>query len=212
MTSPFGAAWDTVSSSRQAHPDVVGWAGAERTGLDSSPRMGQFAARRVAKRNDMSASQPGLNVGPEAVSAVVWPWRRAASAADAGAATRALRRRAVIQALVTAAIGAAIFFLLKHKVAGRIVWGIAAFVLLSGLFAPSVFHAVDRFMKRFGQAVGTGLTYLLLAPFFYLIFMPGHFIMKVLRKDPLKLKFPSEEASFWSTRPPLKPDHFKKQF
>ena len=147
-----------------------------------------------------------------AVSAVVWPWCRSPSSRAAGEATKALQRRAVIQATIAVVIGAMIFFLLKHKLAGKIVWGIAAFVLLSGLFVPSVFLAVDRFMRRFGQAVGTGLTYLLLVPFFYLVFMPGHFIMKVLQKDPLKLKFPAGGTSFWSARQPLKPDHFKRQF
>ncbi|MBU1692467.1 MAG: hypothetical protein KJ726_02005 [Verrucomicrobia bacterium] len=160
----------------------------------------------------MSIEKTGSVFQQGAVSAVVWPWCRLPSSPAAGEATRALRRRAVIQALVTTVIGAAIYFLLKHKVAGWIVWGIAAFVLLSGLFVPSVFQAVDRFMKRFGQAVGTGLTYLLLVPFFYLVFLPGHVLMKVLHKDPLKLKFPPGGTSLWSTRLPLKPNHFKRQF
>jgi hypothetical protein len=160
----------------------------------------------------MSIEKTGSVFQQGEVSAVVWPWCQSPSSPSAGAAARALRRRAVIQALITAIIGAAIYFLLKHKRVGGLVGGVAAFILLSGLLAPSVFHAVDQFMKRFGQAVGTGLTYLLLVPFFYLVFMPGHFIMKVLQKDPLKLKFPSDESTLWSTRKPLKPDHFKRQF
>ena len=147
-----------------------------------------------------------------AVSAVVWHWCRSPSSPAAGDAARALRRRAVIQALVTAVIGAAVYFLFKRRLAGEIIGGVAALVLLLGLLAPAAFQAVDGFMKKFGQAVGTGLTYLLLVPFFYLVFMPGHFLMKILQKDPLKLKFPAGGTSFWSTRLPLRPDHFKRQF
>jgi len=166
-----------------------------------------------AHRNSaMSTENTGSAFRQGEVTAAIWPWCRAAANRDPKAAVQALRRKAVIQAVVAGVIGALLFFLLKHRLAGWIVWGVAAFVLLSGLFAPPVFQAVDRFMKRFGQAFGTGLTYLLLVPFFYLVFMPGHFIMQLLAKDPLQLRAAPDRDSFWSVRRPLKPDHFKKQF
>ncbi|MBP7830778.1 MAG: hypothetical protein KA248_12775 [Kiritimatiellae bacterium] len=146
------------------------------------------------------------------VSSVVWPWTRTKAADDPAAAARALRHKAVIQALVTAIIGAVIYFLFKHALAAHIVWGIAAFVLVTGLLVQPVFRAVDRFMQKFGVAVGTGLTYLLLVPFFYLVFMPGRMLMRILGKDPLQLARATECPSCWSVRKPLKPDHFKKQF
>lgn len=146
------------------------------------------------------------------VSAVVWPWTRARAAADPTASARALRHKAIIQALVTAIVGAVIFFLFKHRLAGQIVWGIAAFVLVTGLLIQPVFRAVDRLMQKFGVAVGTGLTYLLLVPFFYLVFLPGRLLMRMLGKDPLQLSGAAGMASCWSVRKPLKTDHFKKQF
>jgi len=91
------------------------------------------------------------------------------------------------------------------------IWSLAAVVLVLGLFIPPAFQAVQRALGRFGAWVGAALTWLLLVPFFYLVFMPGHFIMQVLKKDPLQLREASA-ASCWSERPPLKPDHFKKQF
>lgn len=145
------------------------------------------------------------------VSAVVWPWCRARPGQDPAAAARALRHKALIQAIVTAVVGAVIYFLFRHALAAYVVWGIAAFVLVTGWLVQPVFRAVDRFMQGFGRAVGTGLTYLLLVPFFYLVFMPGRMLMRVLGKDPLQLAR-ATEPSCWSVRKPLKPDHFKKQF
>ncbi|HOW98702.1 MAG TPA: hypothetical protein P5567_05920 [Kiritimatiellia bacterium] len=146
------------------------------------------------------------------VSAVVWPWCRAKASQDPAAAARALRHKALIQAIVTAVVGAALYFLFKHALAAYIVWGIAAFVLVTGFLVQPVFRAMDRLMQRFGIAVGTGLTYLLLVPFFYLVFMPGRLLMNVLGKDPLRLARATASPSCWSVRKPLKPDHFKKQF
>lgn len=120
---------------------------------------------------------------------------------------------AVIQTGVMAAIGALLYFWLGHRTMGFVVWGLAAVVLVSGLFLPPVFAAIERFGKRLGQWVGTGLTWGLLVPFYYLCFVPLHLLQKISGKDPLRRRFPTDEPTYWTPRGPVKDaNQYRKQF
>ena len=93
-----------------------------------------------------SAPPPGR---PEAAAAA-WGWQES-PAADTrpGEAARA-RRHGVLQALVAAGVGAAVW-LWWSPLAGRIVLAIAALVALSALLAPTSVYAA---LRRGGAAGG----------------------------------------------------------
>jgi len=76
----------------------------------------------------------------------------------------------------------------------------SAFILLAGL-APRAFHTFSCGVNRFAANLGKGLNYLLLAPFFYLVFAPGRWWLRARGRDPLGFRFPApEQASFWIPR------------
>lgn len=145
-----------------------------------------------------------------AVSKAIWAWpdRIAPAGPVRGGA---VRRRAVIQSAVAAVIGLLVMW--KHRTAGLVVLAIAAAVLAAGLFLPRVFLALERAMQALGKGVGAALTWILLVPFFYLCFLPGHLLMALLKKDPLRLTFPSDEPTYWDSRPHrMDAEYFKRQF
>ena len=120
--------------------------------------------------------------------------------------------RATIQFTVMIIIGLVLYFKFDHIVMGRIVFGLAVIVLVSGLCIPPVFHAIERFGRALGHGAATGLTWLLLVPFFYIVFVPARFFLKLRGKDPLCRAFPTQEATYWVPRPPVENlDHYRKQ-
>jgi hypothetical protein len=145
------------------------------------------------------------------VSAVAWPWMsEKISRADD---PHARRRRAVVQAAVAGGIGLLLVLVWHRRILGWVVLALSAGVLFSGLFLPRAFRALEGFGQRLAKFVGAALTWLLLVPFFYLCFLPGSLLLGLLKKDPLKLKFPSDEPTYWDTRPHrMDADYFKKQY
>ena len=121
------------------------------------------------------------------VAAVVWPWReRVAPAGPAAAAPAAVA--ALRQAAVMGVVGA-------------------------GLFLPSAFFALERFGRQLGKGVGVLLTWGLLVPFYYLCFGFLRLAQKIGGKDPLCRKFPSDEATYWTPRKPVRNvAQYRKQF
>lgn len=110
--------------------------------------------------------------------------------------------RAFIQALVPAAIGA--FLVYKGRtVAGGVLCGIGAVVLVCGLFIPAAFARLEQFGRWLGRAVATALTWVLLVPVFYLVFVPGRLILLARGQDPLCRQFPTRLRTYWIPRKPV---------
>ncbi len=134
------------------------------------------------------------------VSDVVWPWRIPAAAPRAPTG-----RSRIVKAVVQAAVmgGVALLFLLygRKPVMAGVVAGMAALMLALAAAAPGVFDAIERGLARFGQGVGVAFTYLLLVPFFYLVFLPARLLLAAGRRDILHLRFDRARASYWIERP-----------
>lgn len=121
--------------------------------------------------------------------------------------------KGIVQSVIMALIGLLVYKWLGHAIMAYVVWGLAAVVLVSGLFIPPVFNAIEKFGQLLGLWVGTGLTYALLVPFFYLIMFPGKIVLSIKGKDPMCRKFPSDEKSYWAPKKPVKDIHqYEKQF
>ena len=94
-----------------------------------------------------------------------------------------------------------------------VAWGMGALIAVSGFFLPSLFRAIERLGGRLGHGTGVALTYLLLVPFYFLVFVPARAALALRGKDPMQRRFPAPEASCWTpkkTNPQL--NHYRKQF
>lgn len=134
-------------------------------------------------------------------SAPVWPCcKESAEVVDPYQGTG---KQAVIQSAVGFAVALLMYFWFKKPVMAGIVTGVTLVILACGLFIPPAFKAIERFFLKFGEWVGTGMTWLLLVPFFYLCFVPARMIQELTGKDPLNLKFKANVSTYWIPRKPV---------
>lgn len=118
----------------------------------------------------------------------------------------------LIQTLVPAVVGA-IFFLLGRHVTAKVLWGIGAVLLVSGLFIPPVFNRIEQFGRWFGKWAGLVITWALMVPMFFLVFVPGRLILKLRGIDPMCRKFPTDAPTYWVPRKPVTDlEEYKRQF
>jgi len=137
------------------------------------------------------------------VSAAIWNWT--AREEDAGPKPGKPRHvRALIQAGIMAVIAFLLYRFAPHPIMGKIVFGLAGTVLISGFFLPSLFDAIERFGQRLGQWVATGLTWGLLTPFYYIVFPVGRFFFSLRGVDPLQREWPTDRPSYWERRRPVR--------
>ena len=140
----------------------------------------------------------------------VWRWRDGAAVATAPDA--GLRRRAIIQTCFPVAL-AAVFWWRGRPVAPFVLLAIGALLLVTGLFIPAAFRKIEHFGQALGRGVGAGLTFLLLVPFFYLVFLPGRLVLLAMRRDPMQRGFPSRETTFWTPYASARtPEDYGRQF
>ena len=118
----------------------------------------------------------------------------------------------LIQAIVPAFVGA-VFFYKGRTVAAEVLWGISGVVLVSGLFIPPVFARIEQFGRWFGKGAGMVITWVLLVPMFYLVFLPGRLILMLRGIDPMCRKFPTTATTYWVPRKPVTQlEDYKRQF
>ena len=123
----------------------------------------------------------------------------------------ALPGRVFVQALVAFAV-AGLFYWRGRHIAASVVAAIGAVVLISGLFIPPLFRKIEQGGQWLGRAVGLALTWALLVPLFYLVFLPGRLILLATRHDPMCRRFPSTEPTYWIPHRPAPPGHYTRQF
>ena len=151
------------------------------------------------------------------VSKAVWPWQEPGQAGK-GNAVQARRVRAGLQFAGMLAVSC-VFYLMDRWAGARtlpasvFVFCLALFALISGLVAPALFDVFDRFLRGLGKVVGVALAWLLLAPFFLLIFAPAGVFLILRGKDPMKRDFRSSDTTFWIKREARKtPETYRKQY
>jgi len=133
------------------------------------------------------------------VAQAIWPWRDV-SKVGTGSSGPGVRRRCVVQSAVTLIAGLLLLFVFRKVWLGYVVLLLAAVTLLSVFFTPPVFRCIERGGRILARGVMIGLTWILLAPFFYVCFIFGRLCLLLMRKDPLCRKFPSDEKSYWVPR------------
>lgn len=143
-------------------------------------------------------------------SQVIWDWQK----------NRGSGPLVAKPSLVTAAIGlavgvaiAALFFFYGHRVMATVVAAISLSLFACALFFPRAYHAIQIGLQKFSFWVGQTLTWLLLTPFFYLIFSFGRFVQKTFRRDPMTRSWRPEQESYWVERPAVTDkEQYKRQF
>jgi len=135
------------------------------------------------------------------VSAAIWKWQGEAD--DGGRPVGAGRKRVIAEFCVGLTIGMLVFHVFHKPVLGTIVLGIAGLVLISGLFIPRLHGWIQALGLWMGRAVGIALSWILLAPFFYVFFSLGRLCVLASGKDPMQRRFPGPQGSYWHQHVPL---------
>ena len=138
----------------------------------------------------------------ETVQQTVWPWR--AVPAGKPAAKKPNRGMAVAQAVALLAVAALLYWRFHRPVPAAGLTVAALVMLVAAFLIPPLHAAIQRAAAAVTRWVSNGLTWVLLTPFFYLCFMPGNWILRLLRKDPLCRQFPTPAPTYWRPRPPVK--------
>jgi len=153
------------------------------------------------------ASPPDAATKALSVQTVVWPWR---------SATLAVQQPPVRGAVVRAAVPLLVAGLLWQSgrpLAAGMVAGLGSAVLALALLRPAWHARFEHALQRLGLAVGTGVTWLLLFPVWWLCFVPGRLAFALAGKDPLQRQLLPKAQSYWLTRQaPTSQDHWKRQF
>jgi len=146
------------------------------------------------------------------VAQVVWPWRTPLPQASAtGGWTR--RRRVLLQCAITAAIATLLTWWLGRYRLGLFLYCFSAVILVCGFLAPKAFGTMERLGQKLAQAVALALTWILLAPFFYLCFAPARLILKLTGKDPMHRRLEPKRSSYWvDHKPPAAPQPYTRQY
>ncbi len=147
------------------------------------------------------------------VSKAIWCWREDGGGRNKGVAAYH-RKRVIIQFLLMIVAAAVLRFVFKLMGIPVVIFCVGIFVLVSGFLAPSLFIGFNRFMKGIGRLTGTGMTWLLLCPFFYIVFAPVRLVLLLRGIDPMKRRFPSDESTYWvkQKKPPRGPEDYRKQY
>ena len=147
------------------------------------------------------------------VAETVWPWRTAGEAQQASKSAPSVRGRALIEAAVMVSV-ALLFIYKTDKVwPPRIILTLATLTLVSGLFIPPLYHSLHRGALWLGKKTGVVMTWILLVPFFFIIFPAARLMLLLSGKDPLHRKIEPQRPSYWTAHEPVKDlERYKRQF
>jgi len=141
----------------------------------------------------------------------IWNWKDEFPNIQMAASSR--RRRALIQCIIMLFIASVLVFFFHHLIIGVIVYSMASLILVTGFFFPSFFNLIEILGRSLARWVGIGLTWLLLAPFFYIVFSPARLILKLRGKDPMKRTLNKDEDSYWHDRMEVSDsDYYRRQY
>jgi hypothetical protein len=93
------------------------------------------------------------------------------------------------------------------------VWALimAAAFLVAGFGAPRLLAPLNRLWFRFGLALGKVMTPLIMAVLFVMAVVPTGLVLRLLRKDPLRLRLEPAARTYWEPRK-TQPGPMRDQF
>lgn len=118
-----------------------------------------------------------------------------------------------MQAVAMATAGGLLFRFTDHRIVPCVLWTLTGILLAGLLFSDRIVHGFDRSGVWLARAVGSGLTWGLLTPFFYLVFGLGRLVLMISGNDPLHRKRDPQATSYWSDHPESETtSRYQKQF
>ncbi len=103
---------------------------------------------------------------------------------------------------------------LLHDIRSAPLWwalALAAAFLLLAFAVPAALRPLNRLWTRLGLVLSRIVTPIVLALLFYGVVTPVAAVMRLVGKDPLRLRPAPEAASYWIVRPPPGPPSSMKQ-
>jgi len=96
---------------------------------------------------------------------------------------------------------------------GVLAWAVSAVVLGSALLSPAGAYAgIERAVDRVAGLVGRGVTPLVLAPIFFLVFVPFGRLFRRGRNDTMTRFYDSSVPTYWTARDAPAPDDRERLF
>lgn len=129
------------------------------------------------------------------VSRAVWPWTEEEEPRPPS------RVKPVVFACIGWSVAALLYFRFHHRVMPSIVAVLSTLTFIGGVWLPPLCRGIERVLRLLGRWIGQALTYLLLVPFFYLVFPFARLGLLLRGKDPMRRAFPTEEPSCWMDHP-----------
>jgi hypothetical protein len=106
------------------------------------------------------------------------------------------------------------FVLWRKGETGLLFWCIGIVILLMGLTKPRLLGPIHKGWMGMSFLMGFLMTHVILALLYYLVFTPMGLVMRIVRKDPLKLKRDHSAESHWikRTRREFTRERYEKMF
>ncbi len=147
------------------------------------------------------------------VSGVIWRWQDVAVDQECGKRP-SCRRHAFIQFLIMLMVAAVLRFLFGLERLATVLFCAGVILVIVGFCAPGLFMKITGLMKKIGRVAGLVITWVVLAPFFYLVFVPGRLMMLLKGVDPMSRRCPSKEPTYWVDRKSVLrgPENYRKQY
>lgn len=135
---------------------------------------------------------------PEAALVISPPVDRASIEA---ARVASLRRGGLVRALIGFTFAGVLFFF-DRPIAASVALSISVLTAVLAITSPTKgYLALTRAVDRLGALIGTALTWLLLAPVFFLFFVPFGLLARRGKRDRIGRRFDRSAATYWITRP-----------
>jgi hypothetical protein len=92
--------------------------------------------------------------------------------------------------------------------------GVGAILVLLALISPTLLHRPNLLWMRLGLLLNRFMSPIVIGAMFYLGFTPMGILLRLLGKDPLRLRLDRDAASYWIERAPPgpAPDSMARQF
>jgi len=151
---------------------------------------------------------------PESVAGRRRSARRAQgrTAEDPRALRRRLRSFGLTVGTAFAVLGALLLW--RQRASGPPLGALGALLLLLAALLPGALRPVERVWMRAATAMGWVMTRVILGLIFLLVFTPAGLVLRLLRKDPLELRFARHQPSYWRARAPREraPERMERMF
>ena len=138
----------------------------------------------------------GVRAGRPEAAETIWTWQEG-RAARAEASASELRIGGVVRAALGFGLGL-ILVALGTGLMAYVVLALSTAVFVAAIASPKgVYATIDRAFRALGRALGRGMTWALVPPFFYLVFPAFGYLFRRGSRDRLQRFFEPDASTYW---------------